>query len=431
LVLLGLLAAVAAGAERYAVVCRFPPAPADAAGMPVVVTGADLRRLTGAVRPAVGSLRVALGDKGVDCQVDERDEGGRYGAGNGVLEAADEVAFLVDFARGQPADLTLSWGDAAEGVPSTAPVAAAPSEPVRLTRDDKTSHVELWAQTEQFRVGLNAEGIADPAAHDIGNFGRAAFSVVEFRGKPLTDIGSAWSNVLPVHPFGYGEGKHRWQPLAVVKEGPVRTLVTTERSDYEEGVVAEFGIYRRGPALDVGYRFRYTRPSPEEQPHELGFGYPVRLGNRPDTNDLLMVPVAGRVHRHHLAEADLAAFYPTYYETPLPEEGWFAWLDTAERSGLAVFYEPMAPIRERAAWFDSRPVSNPAVRIRTTPGGHPENSVVWQRRGLHTARSWSCANRLVGLTGDDEEALRFAYRLWAEPLDRLAEVSLPVVVTAP
>ena len=129
-------------------------------------------------------------------QQDERDRDGEYGESDGVLDDNDEVTFYLDFEPNRPATLTLLWSTAA--VPGGAPdnSAAAAPNPVRLTPDTETPYVELWAETDAFRIGLNAEGLDDTKLHQIGNYGRAAFSVVEFRGKRLTDITSAWSNVV-------------------------------------------------------------------------------------------------------------------------------------------------------------------------------------------------------------------------------------------
>jgi len=416
--------------ERYAVEVRFPPAPGSLESMPVVLTGAELHRLTGAALPVCSSIEAALNGERRACQVDEKNGTGRWAASNGVLDHDDELAFYTDLVKGEPATLVLAWTEADGARATTPPAAAGPVDPdqtVKITEEHKIPYVELWLETEQFRLGMNAEGADDPEAHDIGNYGRAAFSVVEFRGKSLTAIRSGWANVLPRHAFGYGAGPFRWSKLKVVRRGPVRTIVETERSDYENGVRAEFAVYTRGPAIDLAYSMRYVKlePEPQRQPQGLGFGYPMRLGAKGDVNDVLLVPVAGRVDKHRLTPENIAAFYPTYYETPLPQEGWFAWADTAENVGLAVFFEAMAPIRDRAAWFDSRPPCNPEVRVRTIPGGAPENSVTWRRRNTHTARSWTTRNRLVALTDDDADRVRLAYRLWALPLEELAEVSLP------
>ena len=422
LALLLLAAAVRpVGAERHAVQLRFAPRPCQMHSMPVVLTGEELYRLTGAVRPAASSMRVLLNGEEQPCQVDERNGSGLYTESNGVVDHGDEIAFYVDFEKDAPTTIVISWSS----TPETLAGPPAEAGQVTITKDEKTPYVDLWAETEQFRLGLNATGLDDPTAHNIANYGRAAFSVLAFNGKPLTAITSAWSNVLPIHPFGYGAGKLRWRELEVVKQGPVRTLITTECPDHEQGVRAEFAIYNRGPAVDLSYSMRYVRPEPEKRPLVLSFGYPLRLGRKGDVNDLLMVPVAGRVHKHRLTEEDLEAFYPTYYHTPLPQEGWFAWVDTVEQGGLAVFYEKMAAIRDRAAWVDSRPVRNPDVRIRTTPSGQPENYVRWHRRSVHTARTWICQNRFVGLEDANEARLRLAYDLWAKPLDELADISLP------
>lgn len=432
---MALLAATAAGAAtgtRYAVDARFAAQPFTMQDMPVVLTGADLYRLAGAVRPAIAGLRVQLNGTERPCQVDERNGTGRPAGTNGILDPDDELSFYLDFEPGKATTLTLSWSDGLAQPEGAGPGAAASAGTgVRTRTETEVPYVELWAETERFRLGMNAEGLDDTTEHRIGNYGRAAFSVLEFEGKRLTDITSAWSNVIPAHPFGYGEAENRWSALQVMERGPVRTLITTECPGHEDGVRAVFTVYGRGPAVDVSYELRYRRLEAEERPQALAFRYPMRLGEKPDANDVLLVPVAGGTHRGRLTAADLTAFYPTHYETPLPEEGWFAWVDVVEHVGLAVFFEDMSAVRERAEWVDSRPVSNPHVRIRTIPGGRPDNTVTWQRRSVHTARVWECRNRLVGLRTDDEAWVRWAYRLWAESLEELADVALPRVIPEP
>ena len=429
------LAATVAGAatgRRYAVDVRFSAQASTMQDMPIVLTGEELYRLTGSVRPAVSSIRVQLDGEERPCQIDERNGTGRPAESNGILDHDDEISFYLDFEAGRSTTLTLSWPDTppqADEAGQAGPVSA--DSGVRTTVETEVPYVELWAETERFRLGINAEGLADTTEHKIGNYGRASLSVVEFDGKPLTNITSAWSNVIPGHPFGYGSGEHRWSALQIVGRGPVRTLIATQCPEYEQGVRAVFAVYGRGPAIDVSYELQYERLEAEKRPQALAFRYPVRLGGKPDTNDVLLVPLAGRTHKERLTTADLGAFYPTYYETPLPDEGWFAWVDVVEQVGLAVFFEKMPAIRDRAEWFDSRPVRNPHVRIRTVPGGSPENTVTWHRRSTHTARDWACRNRLLGLRTGDEARIRRAYRLWAESLDHLAEVSPPRVVPGP
>ena len=399
--------------------------------MPFVVSGAEFYRLTGAVRPAVESIRVLCGDRPVACQIDERNADGELTAGDGIVTAEDEICFYVELAANGPTIYCIKWSEA-PGEHLSPSSRGQTSEPMimetgALPNDiPEAAYVDRWFETERFRLGLNAEGAEDPTAHHIGNYGRGALTVVEFDGKRLTAIRSGWANVLPHHPFGFGPGKHRWTPLRGVCDGPVRTLVVTECPEWEEGVRAEFAIYHRGPAFDVTYTMRYQEREPESmrKPRKFGFSYPFRVGKKGDLNDVLLVPLAGRVDQYRLTEKDLSSFYPTHYQTPLPDEGWFAWVDTVESVGLAVFYEKMDAVRARTEWVDSRPVCNPVIRIRTTPHGGLENKVTWHRRNTHTACSWICCNRFVGLTGVDSAWLRGVYRLWGEPVSKLVKVSL-------
>lgn len=415
----------AASGGGYSARVTLPARGVSFESMPLVVTGRDFYRMTGAPTVSVPSLQVEVNGSPCAVQVDECEDLQWTAASDGVFDDSDELVFVVDVEPNRPVELTFRWLERRAGVTSPPPAGAAVATEVSVVLDDPRSFVELAAASEDMEVGLNAWGEADPAAHRIGNYGRGCFSVLKFRDKLLTSITSAWSNVLPAHPFGYGSGPHRWSRIEVVKRGPVRLLLATERRDYADGVRAEFAIYTRGPAVDVRYTLRYHELAAEQRPQVLSFAYPLKLGKRGDTNDVLLVPVADRVHQHRLTEADLDAFYPIYYQTPLPDEGWFAWVDTAEAVGLAVFYEKLAPIRDRAAWVDSRPPRNPDVRIRTTPAGTAENTVSWHRRSIHTARIWQCENRFVGLTEAAPERVRWAYHLWASPLHELGDVTLP------
>lgn len=85
---------------------------------------------------------------------------------NHVLDHDDEIVTYLDVEKGGVTTLGISWSEAGTGaLPNPAPVPAPLSEAgVKVSPDEKTPHVELWLETEQFRLGMNAEGIEDPAA---------------------------------------------------------------------------------------------------------------------------------------------------------------------------------------------------------------------------------------------------------------------------
>jgi hypothetical protein len=436
----------------------FPASPVELRDLPVLLTGREFYALTGAPRPPCASFRAVTADGERPLQVDERDGTGEIVAQpNGVLDGDDEILFTVHLAAGQPTPCFLYWADTSQPPPLAAaavqmepesrdPSAAAdgtsaPRRPaaVQVEPESDDPFVRLWLSNDRLRLGFNSRGTDTPEKNEPGNWGRGTIAKLFLDGFPLTNIGGSWTFFLPHHPFGAGPGDFRWSDPEVVAAGPVRTVLRMRRTGIEwksagpltalggqvfltGEATHTFALYAAAPIVDAEMTLRYTATR-DDWP--AAFNFPLQVGKSLDPADVLLVPLAGQVFRRAVTQDDLDGWYPTLYSTPVPEEGWFAWVDSQEHVGLAVFYERMASLRDRAEWVSYRPVLNPEVHVRLTPGGSVENTVQWVHRSLTSATVMRYPLRLVGLTDDHGDAVRWQYRLWAEELRRVAAAGFP------
>ena len=412
--------------HRVGLVLRRGPAMVD---QPAVVTGHDLYRATGFSRLPVSGVRVVGPDgKAAVMQVDQRDARGFHvGRGDAVLDATDEIVFLVSRKPKATACYWVYWSTQAQAQPEPAASGAQESVP------KKDRVVQLRMRTRHWDVGFNATGTATPEKNERGNHARGAISRLAFKGVPITNINTSWGFYLPRHPFGSGPGRFRWTGPSVVRRGPIRTLVEMRRSGAEltgpkrtvcmrGDVVHTFAVYHQAPVIDAEFTLDYRAT---QDKWAGAFSFPMYVGKRAGLGDTLLVCVAGEVYRRAITQQDLDDWYPMLYRTPLPEEGWFAWVDPAESRGLAVFYEKMAPIESRASWVSYRPVHHPKVRVRVPPSGHVDNVVTWQHRSLTSATRMRYTLRLVGLTHADGDRVRSAYHLWARPTGEYFDAAWP------
>ena len=438
LLLASIVLAAAAGdwvvpEARYRIRLSLPSPGEGVRAVPFVLTGQEFYLLTGSPPPPTAALWLTDGKARIPHQIDERDGDGRLRPQrDGRFDGEDELVFVATLSASTPATYDLYWS------------LGKPSEPLEtrgesLVKTEKPGgrekeYVSFWLRTDRLRVAVGGTGAPDPTAHKLANYARGTLAYVELDGWRVNHITSSWGFFLPRHPFGDGPGKFRWSAPTVVVDGPVRTVVESERRGAEwkdkqkrvflrGDVVSQIIVYGSAPVVDVQYRFRYAARSDK---WSASFGFPMRIGRTLDAADVLMVPLLDRVYRrrvtpHHVDEA----WYPTFYSTPVPEQGWFAWFDSKERRGLAVFYEKMDTITNRAKWVSHRPVKNPEIRLRTHPGGTCENSVVWRYRGLTTNDLEVYPIRLVGLTAGTDGELLGHYQAWGAQLRKRVRVSLP------
>ena len=415
---------------------RFPhrvalgvPAGPELADQPVVLTGDDLYRMTGFARLPVTAVRVVgPAGKPVPMQVDQRDARGFYTAeGDAVLGAHDEIVFTLSRPPGTRTVYWVYWSTQAQAEPKST------GDGLRISTPKKDRVAQLRVQSPHWDISFNAIGTATPEKNEQANHARGTISRLTFGGVPITHINAAWGYYLPRHPFGSGPGPFRWTRPTVRQQGPVRTLVEMRRQDarfldakrrpvMRGDVVHTFWVYRRCPVIDAEFTLDYRAV---QDTWAGSFGFPMCVGTRTGLGDTFMACVAGTGYRRAIAQADIDNWYPTFYRTPLPEEGWFAWADPTERRGLAVFYEKLAPIQARARWVSSRPVHHPEVRVRVPPSHHVNNTVTWRHRSLTSATRMRYTLRLLGLTHADGQRVRQAYHVWARPAPRFFTAAWP------
>jgi hypothetical protein len=304
---------------------------------------------------------------------------------------------------------------------------------MKLTAERKLKHVDMSLDNGRLWVGLKASSATSPEKHQFENYGRGTVSELRLDGKVIANMRGSWGFFPVQHPFGTGPGAFKWSALKAVVRGPVRTVIETVRESFElKGkkdkptligrVIAEWAVYEGCPVLDASITCTY-RTHVDAQ--SLSFGFPMHVGGKIQGHESLWVPLLGRAYRVGVPKGFADLWYPTLYTTPVPEEGWFAWVDAKDKHGLAVFYEKMATVRARARWVSHRPPHNPTVRIRLTPQQLPENTVTWRHRRLAGTDRMRYDLRLVGLTEDAGPAIRAAYRGWALPVEEAVEVGFP------
>jgi hypothetical protein len=396
---------------------------------PVVLTGEDLYRLAGAVHVAVDSIRLVGPDgKPRAVQVDQRDRTDRLRPdGNARLDYDDEIVFLVDYPESGSAIYWLYWDK------ELVPAGTSPEPTIKITDETGIPYVDVSLDNDCLWVGLIGSSSDTPTENQLANYGRGGITELRLHGKPFTNIRSSYGFHPARHPFGCGPGDFKWSLPKVVARGPVRTVVEMIREDFtvlggkkqavvQGQVVNEWALYESLPVLDARMVCTYEATMDH---WSAGFAFPIYVGGQIDGHESLYVPLMDRAYRVPIPDDFHDLWYPTLYQTPVPEEGWFAWVDAAEKHGLAVFYEKMPTIRKRATWVSHRPAHNPEIRIRLVPNQTTENNVTWRHRRLSGTDRLCYELRLVGLSSDGGAPIRAAYHLWASPMQESLAVGFP------
>ena len=209
-----------------------------------------------------------------------------------------------------------------------------------------------------------------------------------------------------------------------------RTVVQMHCSDYRQvkagkevfrGEVTHcIALWNACPVIDLEEVGDYTA---QEFKGTWPYSCQVPAGKAQDENDRLIVTLAGQARVVKLGQTkEEVAKKPwrVLYATDNPEEGWFAWQDMAEKTGLATFYEPMETIAFRAAWVTYRPALHPSVSIRTTPGSAPEVRLEFKDRALRCRSRYQRQIRYTALGDETPGDLRTLYHLWGKPLEAAA-----------
>jgi hypothetical protein len=225
-------------------------------------------------------------------------------------------------------------------------------------------------------------------------------------------------------------GAPKWSDPVVLIAGPVRTVVEVHCTGFQakEGdqvtlagdVTHYISVWNDLPCVDFEEAVSYTAPG-----YDFTWGYygGEALGKSMDENDRLIAPLMNQAYAVKLPSRE-AGPYQQFYDTWVPEEGWYALQDTGEKTGLATFYETLAEIHARDEWVAYRPAWNPVLHMRTSPG-RPEISLSFKDRALRCRTEWDRNLRYFFLREEKPEEIRFQYACWAQPLDTAGKVSAP------
>jgi len=198
------------------------PAAPVAMRLPVVISGAALRRTGVEERVPTASFRVVGPDGEVPSQVDERDGTAEWvSRPNRRLDEDDELVFVAGSGPSGPSAhfVYFSRHPRPPGRYRTAlrygrPSAAFNKAPIHGVFYD-----------DEFKVGVKGPKTADPTARDVLNYCSGAISSVRWRGYDFVYPVRAWQWFIPRHPFGGGASEAVWSLPELVIDGPVRKVV--------------------------------------------------------------------------------------------------------------------------------------------------------------------------------------------------------------
>jgi hypothetical protein len=397
-----------------------PAAPGGAARCGFVLAGRDFFRWTGFPRPGVKALMLGGPAGRLALQVEERDGTGRLVAeGNGRLDDDDQILFAVDLGpQTQRLHLYYDGPDAPDlDLPTT--VAVKPGNPLEV----KSGELSLF---------IRGGGLDDSSVNNIANHGRGSIVQCTWGGVTVANQNSSWGDYFPAG-VAASPNACKWSEPTVVANGPVRTVIEVhcdgfqakqgEKVTLQANVTNYLAVWNGVPCVDFDQVVDYTATD-----YEGGWGYSggACIGKDMDANDRLIVPLLDKAYevKFPSREAIQAAPYQQLYDTWVPDEGWFGWMDTIEKTGMATFYETLPEIRERDEWVAYRPAWNPAIYLRTTPY-RPEVRLSFIDRALRARSRWQRALRYVFLHNEKPDDIRLLYRCWGAPLEESGKVEAP------
>lgn len=383
----------------------------------VVLTGADFFRLTGFPEAPVRALLLGGPEGRLPLQVDERDGTGRpVTEGNGRLDDDDEMAFVTELGP-TPRQLHLYYdGPEAPPVPARTTVTVQAGNPLGLTAGELS-------------IAVRGGGLEDTGRDAIENHGRGNIVFCSWQGHTLLDQKRYFRQYFP-SAFASSPGAPKWSEPVVVTSGPVRTVVEVHCHGYQEkageqvvleGDVTHYvSVWNGAPVLDFEQVVTYTA-------FQEGFMWPY-LGAPMVKAGRLIVPLLNQAYVIPIPspeEHQQAPFQKPYsYNTPCPDEGWYALQDPAAKWGIATFHMTAAEIQERDSWMAYRPPWNPVIYVNTAPG-HMEIRHRIVDRALWCRPEWRRSLRYVFLRDEQPEDVRLLYRCWGQPLDQVATVGKP------
>jgi|GEM_PF-3092894 len=379
------------------------------AGM--VISGSDFWRWTGFPQARTNSFRLYQGERALAYQVEERQPGGLPAKPDGFFDDADLLLFVVVLTSNTEPVYLYYDGPEITRTDTAAEITIVQKE---------GSLIPLTITANQLTVGIRGGG--DSGEKKIENFGRGCFVFLSWKKLTLLDFRSSWGNVLP-RCIGSGPEAGKWSEPEILYNGPIRTLVELTCDHYQvkkenqlifSGRITRLlSVWHQIPVLEVEEFVSYKSNSFS---WSWPYSFSLPVGRKLDENDCLIVPLAGSFYVRKISQtrAEIEACpWQVLYATENPEEGWFAWQDTAEKTGLAVFYEKLAPIVKRAAWVSYRPVLHPQIQLRTTPYPSAENNLSFLDRALACRNHYSHQLRFILLSEEEPETVRTLYHLWS------------------
>ena len=399
-------------------VINFKPTDAAVVNQPLVLRGKELYELTGLDRLCWASVRVFDQNGELPVQADERDGTGHYKTdGNGRLDYDDELVFAINLPADKPAAYYL-YCDSGPADRSKWPNADVKFEEISTDISDGV--------LTNGRLTAQLKGPAKrPGEHAIENHGAGAITDCSLDGRSFTKIRQNWGNYF----FGnFWSGDGGWTKPEPIISGPLRLIVRTclpefirtnkaERRTFEGSVANYFAMYGTVPVLDIEQRIDYQW---SDKKWSALYTFYTTVGKKPDSKDVLFVPVAGRPQR--VSMHDIGIYGHRYLEHR-PERGWMALLDPPEKHGCALFYAKMPEVRENLAWVDYSPRRELTPTVHRWSDGYPMR-LDYTNRVMQTDEVVIRPFRVVGLTEEDERAVAAQYRVWGEDLTRLADIEV-------
>ncbi|NLO72588.1 MAG: hypothetical protein GX100_00580 [candidate division WS1 bacterium] len=350
----------------------------------VIFTGKDFFRWTGVPRPSVRAMMLGSPEGRIPLQVDERDGTGKIvSEGNGRLDDDDQVLFIATLGP-TPRKLHLYYnGPEASMLPPRTEIAVAPGNPITL-------------QSGELTIAVRGGGLDDPTKNVRENHGRGSIVNCTWQGGSIADQNKMGIASYFPKTVASGPGAPKWSEPTVVAAGPARTVVETHCEGYQvkkddtvtlEGNITNYvSIWTDAPTVDFEQIVDYQGTVYD---HTWSYSDGLDLGAEMDPNDRLIVPLLDQAYlvKFPLREDIQHSPYQPLYNTWVPDEGWYAFQDTAEKRGMGTFYMTLTEIIERDTWVAYRPAWNPVLALRTTPG-LPQVGLNFMDRALRSRNEW-------------------------------------------
>lgn len=379
--------------------------PGVLARRPMVLRWQDLYgEQAGGSPPALASLRLVAGGRLVPLQIDHRDTAGRFVAGGDlVLDPQDELVFVAAAAERTEYHLYFSR--------APAPALTFPAGVRALEECGGQAH---WTMsTAGLAVSVQGTGGADLTANTRENSGRGTVVALRWQGVLANWHAHNWSTVLNRSPFRT-DPDNRWSAVTRLIDGPVRTLLSFRCADSVNPTADDGGVLRGEatryvsmfagvPLYDVEDVFRCADGTRGDWAGTYTDKF--HAGREPDAADTLWDGSGGQPYILPLAERDISLTSFGRFKaaggllTAAPVvDGWYAWFDDREETGLAVFYAPAAAAacRFESGWDMWSHV----------------NRVTFLYQGLKPGDTLRHRFRVVGLGAAAPDQVLREYRVW-------------------